>query len=365
MIKTPLSRLADILVNYSTRVKPGDIVGLRAHDGGEQLLKELYHATLAAGGHPFALTMYGWSDFLLYKYGSDAQLDFVHPAYEWGVERVDVRIEIEAHRNTQIFATLDPTRVQRHRLAGKDLSARFWERTANGALRWCAVQLPTESSAQTAEMSLDEWEAFVFGAMWLDDPDPVARWREMSEQQQRWVDWLKGRTIIQVQGKDVDLELSIKERMFMKGDGTGNFPDGEIFTSPVENSANGWVKFTYPVNLGSEVSNIEFQFENGRIVRAHATKNEDALLTLLNTDEGSRYLGEVGIGTNPRITRYSNNTLFDEKILGTFHLAVGRSFSEVGGKNESAIHTDFVCDLRDGEILADGQVFYRNGAFVV
>lgn len=360
-----LTRLADVLVNYSTRVKPGDLVVLRALDDGEPLLKELFRATLAAGGNPVTQTEYDWSYYLLYKYGSDTQLDFINPENEWVIDRADVRINVEANRNTKIFAQLDPEREQRQRRAWKAMGARFWERASSGALRWCAVQIPTESFAQDAEMSLDEWADFVYGAMLLDDPDPVARWREMSARQQRWCDWLKGRETIQVRGKDVDVQFSIKGRVFGKSDGEKNLPDGEIYSSPVEDLANGWVRFTYPLNLGRQVEGIEFTFENGKIVRASAAKNEDALITMLDTDAGSRYLGEFGIGTNPMITRYTNNTLFDEKIQGTFHLAVGNSFSEVGGKNESAVHHDIVCDLHDGEILADGELLYRNGEFVI
>lgn len=281
------------------------------------------------------------------------------------MEHADVRITVEANRNTKVFAQLDPTREQRQHRAWKRLGTRFHERSASGALRWCAVQIPTESFAQDAEMSLDEWADVLYGACLVDEPDPVARWREMSDKQQRWVDWLKGREKIHIRGKDVDLTLSVQGRLFGKSDGEKNLPDGEIFTSPVEDSANGWVRFTYPLNLGREAAGIEFQFENGKIVRATATKNEDALLTMLDTDEGSRYLGEFANGTNPRITRFTNNTLFDEKILGTFHLAVGAGFAEVGGKNESSVHHDIVCDLHDGEILAEGEVLFRDGEFVI
>ncbi|TAH51693.1 MAG: aminopeptidase [Chloroflexota bacterium] len=364
-METYLKRLADVLINYSTRVQPNEIVVLRALDDGEPLLKELFRATLAAGGNPVTQTMYDWSYHLLYKYGNDAQLDFINPENEWVVDRAEVRIEVEANRNTKIFAQLDPAREQRQRRAWKKMGARFWERANSGALRWCSVQIPTESFAQDAEMSLDEWADFVYGAMLLNDPDPVARWREMSARQQRWCDWLNGREEIQVRGANVDLNFSIRSRKFGKADGTKNFPDGEIFTSPVENSVNGWVRFTYPLNLGREVAGVEFHFENGKIVRASAAKNEDALLTMLDTDAGSRYVGEFGIGTNPMVTRYSNNTLFDEKMQGTFHLAVGNAFEEVGGKNESSVHYDIVCDLREGEMLADGEVFYRNGSFII
>ncbi len=169
-----------------------------------------------------------------------------------------------------------------------------------------------------------------------------------------------------VRGADADLRLSIKDRTFISAHGTHNFPDGEVFTGPVESSVNGWVRFTYPAIIqGREVTGVEFTFEEGKVVKASTTKNEEALIALLDTDSGSRYLGELGIGTNPGIKRFTHNTLFDEKIQGTFHLAVGASYPETGGKNESSVHADIVCDLHDGEIVVDDELFYRNGDFVM
>lgn len=360
-----LHRLADVLVNYSTRVQPGDLVVLRAFDDGELLLRALHHATLTAGGNPVVQVMYDWSLYDLIKYGSDAQLDFVNPEMEWANERADARISIIADRNSKFRSNLDPEREQRWHRALKPVTARFMERSASGALRWCITQLPTESAAQDAEMSLEEYEDFVFGAGLLNDPNPVSCWHELSAHQQRRIDWLAEHDRVQIRGKDVDLDFSIRGRTFMNGDGAKNFPDGEICTGPVESSVNGRVRFTYPLSIGREVDGIEFTFEGGKVERATATKNQDALLKLLDTDGGSRYLGEWGIGTNPGITRFSRNLLFDEKMHGTFHLAIGASYPETGGKNESAIHVDMICDLHDGEIVVDGELFYRNGEFVI
>jgi aminopeptidase len=277
-----------------------------------------------------------------------------------------VRISGIAQGNTRILSNIAPERQQRLSRTLGPLLKRIDDRSAEGSLRWCVTVVPTEASAQDAEMSLDEYEAFVFGAGLLDDPAPVERWREISARQQRLVDWLKGRDQVHLQGANADLHLSIKDRTFINGDGQRNFPDGEIFTGPVEASVNGWVRFTYPVMLdGREITGIEFAFEDGKVVKVSATKNEAALLALLDTDPGARYLGELGIGTNPGITRFTRNMLFDEKIQGTFHLALGASFPETGAKNESAIHVDIVCDLHDGEIIVDGDRFYRDGGFVI
>lgn len=360
-----LTHLADVLVNYSTRIQPGDLVVLRAFDDGEPLLKALHQATLAARGNPVVQVMYDWSYADLIKHGTDAQLDFVNPELEWATERADVRISVRADRNSKFAAKLDPEREQRWNRALKRLTARFMERSASGALRWCLTQLPTESAAQDAEMSLDEYRDFVFGAGLLNDPDPASCWRELSARQQRLVNWLVGHDRVQIRGKDVDLTLSIRERTFMNGNGVHNFPDGEICTGPVEQSVNGWVRFTYPLHIGREVDGIELEFQDGKVERASATKNQDALHNLLDTDAGSHYLGELGIGTNPGITRFTRNMLFDEKMQGTFHLALGASYPETGGKNESAIHVDMVCDLHDGEIVVDDEVFYSRGEFVI
>lgn len=360
-----LARLADVLVNYSTRVQPGELVVLQAFDDGEPLLRALYRATLAAGGNPLVLVYYSWTAYDLVKFGSDAQLDFANPVWGWAIEHADVRISVHADRNTRFMSNLDPEREQRWNGAFKSMTARFMERSASGALRWCLTQLPTESAAQDAEMSLSEYEDFVFGAGLLNEPDPAACWRARAAQQARLVDWLKGHDRVEIRGKDVDLQLSIGDRTFVSAAGTVNFPDGEIFTGPVERSANGWVRFTYPLYIGREVDGIELTFENGRVERASATKNQDALLKMLDTDGGTRYLGELGIGTNPGITRFSRNMLFDEKMQGTFHLALGASYPETGGKNESAIHVDMVCDLHDGEIVVDDELLYRNGEFVL
>jgi aminopeptidase len=360
-----LTRLADVLVNYSTCVKPGDLVVLRAHDDGEPLLRALHHATLAAGANPVIQVKYDWSYYDLIKHGSDAQLDFVSPEHAWPVEQADVRISILANRNTKIASNLDPEREQRAARTFKPLTARFMERSASGALRWCLTQLPTESAAQDAEMSLQEYEHFVYGAGLLNNPDPAVCWRELAAQQQGWAAWLKGHDRVCIRGKDVDLQFSIRDRTFECGSGQHNFPDGEIFTGPVEDSVNGWVRFTYPLNIGRDIEGIEFTFQDGKVDRAIASKNQDMLLNLLDTDGGSRYLGEFGIGTNPGITRFTRNMLFDEKMQGSFHLAIGASYPETGGKNESAIHLDMLCDLHDGEIVVDGESIYRNGSFVI
>ncbi|HBY99512.1 MAG TPA: aminopeptidase [Chloroflexi bacterium] len=361
-----LTRLADVIVRYSTEVQPGEWVVLRGEPEGEPLLKALYAAVLAAGGQPSLHLNPGWANYLLLARGNDAQLEFIPPLQEVAQTRADVIINVLAERNTRLLSNIPPDRQQHREQATRPLFERFMERSASGALKWCVTLFPTNAYAQDADMSLDEYESFVYRAGLLDDPDPAARWQEISARQQRLVEWLKGCDQVGIRGADTDLRLSIKGRTFINASGKRNFPDGEIFTGPVEQSVEGWVRFTYPALIsGREVTGIELFFEDGRVVKASATKNESALLSLLETDPGARHVGELGIGTNPGITRFTRNTLFDEKIQGTFHLALGASYLDTGGQNVSAIHEDLVCDLHDGEIIVDGDLLYQNGDFVV
>jgi aminopeptidase len=241
------------------------------------------------------------------------------------------------------------------------------DRAADGNMNWVGTWFPTEASAQEANMSLEEYEAFVYGATFCDREDPVAEWKKLSAMQQEKVDWLKGKSQVTLKGPNVDLSLSVADRIFINSDGRRNMPSGEIFTGPVEESVNGWVRYTYPTIVsGRAIRGIELKFVDGRVEEASAEENEELLLEVLETDEGARYLGEFAIGTNFGIQQFTGNILFDEKIGGTFHAAIGRSYKETGGKNESAVHWDMICDIReDSEIHVDGELFYKDGAFVV
>ena len=215
-------------------------------------------------------------------------------------------------------------------------------------------------------MSLGDFQDFVYAAGLLDQPDPVAGWKALHDRQEKIIAWLKGKKSVTFKGANIDLRMSIEGRGFINCDGKVNFPDGETFTSPVENSVNGWVRFSYPaIFAGREVNDIELWFEDGKVVKETASKNQETLTEMLNTDPGARYLGEWGTGTNYGIQRFVKNMLFDEKIGGTIHLAVGNGFPEVGSKNESNIHWDMLCDMADSEISVDGELFYKNGKFAV
>ena len=236
-------------------------------------------------------------------------------------------------------------------------------RTASGELRWTAAQYLTQAAAQDAGMSLRDYEDFVYGAALLNEPDPVAAWKSLGERQQRIADWLADKDEVHISGDGTDLKLSIKGRTWINDDGHLNFPGGEVFTGPVEESVEGVIRFNYPAFLrGREVTGVRLVFKRGVVTEATASGDAAFLQEMLGLDEGARRLGEFAFGTNRGIQTFSKNTLFDEKIGGTLHMALGRSIPESGGKNLSALHWDMVYNLREGsEVTVDGQIFARNG----
>jgi aminopeptidase len=364
-------KVAEILVNYSTEIKPGDLVMIHLYElAAEPLALAVYKRVLLAGGN--AVFRVGTPDYtaaaeILYRYGSEAQLDFLDPVFNWLMTNIDVRLALRAPVNTKSLSSVEPARLSRYQRAQAPTMQQFMDRQGSGVLRWTVTQFPTQAAAQDAEMSLTEYEDFVYGACMTHLDDPVAYWRSKSAEQDRLVAWLKGHDRIEVKGENIDLSLSIKDRVWVNADGKRNFPDGEIYTGPVEDSVNGWVRFTYPaIKDAREVDGVELGFENGKVAKATASKGEEYLNTILDTDAGSRYLGEFAIGTNESIQKFTRNILFDEKIGGTVHMAVGAGYPNTGSSNKSAIHWDMICDMRSGgEIWVDGELFYQNGVFRV
>ncbi|MCU0499395.1 MAG: aminopeptidase [Anaerolineae bacterium] len=362
-----VQRLADVLVDYSTAVQVGDWVGILGDVTVLTALREIYRAVIQAGGHPTLLISDEWMARTFLREANDEQIAWLDPSQTLYYEQADVYIRVGGGANTRAMTQIPAKRVQQERAAKRTWLDTRLNRAAQGKMRWVGTWYPTESSAQESNMSLEEYEAFVFGAMFCDREDPVAEWNAISAMQQKKVDYLKGKKRITLQGPNIDLRLSIEDRVFINSDGKHNMPSGEIFTGPVEESVNGWVRFTYPsIVSGRAVSGIELTFEQGQVVQARADQNDDLLQAQLDTDAGSRYLGEFAIGTNFGINRFTGNILFDEKIGGTIHMAIGMGYPETGSKNKSAVHWDMICDMRDdSEIIVDGELFYKNGAFVV
>jgi aminopeptidase len=362
-----IEKLAQTIVEYSVAVKKGDKAVINGSTLAGPLLKEIYAKILQAGGHPMIMASLPGIEETFFRYASDEQLEFVAEPGKLIMETYDVRISILAEANTRALANVDPAKIVKERRARTELMRTFMRRSAAGELRWTVAPFPTNALAQDADMGLDEYEDFVYGACLPDMDDPVGYWRKFSARQQKIVDWLKGKQNVRVKGPDTDLRLNVGGRSFVNCDGHYNMPDGEIFTGPVEDSVEGHVCFSYPsIYSGREVSGVRLRFEKGKVVEASAEKNEALLKQTLDTDAGSRYVGEFAIGTSEGIKKFTREILFDEKIGGSFHMALGAGYPETGSRNESAIHWDMICDLRDGgEIWVDDELLYKNGKFVI
>lgn len=367
MIDPRVTRWAEVLVRYSVEVKPGELVLVEGSDLSAPLITEVYREVLRAGGHPdIAVRLPGLSEILLEE-GSDAQIQHVSPLSELAVDKYPVHISIGGPHNVKELAGVDPARQAMRSRARASLNNRFMQRAARGELRWVYTEFPTHALAQEAGMSLRDMEAFVLSACRLDRPDPVTAWREVHDEQERLCRFLERCDVLRIVAADTDLTLRVGGRKWENADGRANFPDGEVFTGPVEDSASGYIRFSFPgIFAGKEIEDIRLTFEKGRVVEASARRGEELLQALLDSDPGARYLGELGIGTNFQIQRFTREMLFDEKIGGTIHLAVGSGYPETGSTNQSGIHWDMLCDMRDGgEIYADGKLVYRSGRFLM
>ncbi len=362
-----LDRLADLLVGYSLRLQRDDVFRIEGAEVAEPSLLALYRAGLRAGALPYFDVSVERLSELLVAEGSEEQLEHV-AQIEWDeLEQLDAVATVWAEANTRAFTNADPERLSRFLSARRRLSQRGWERIAAGELRWVGTVAPVPAYAQDAEMSIAEYEAFVFGACHvLDGQDPVAHWEGVSARLAAHAARLEGVRELRILGPDTDLRVGVGGRTWQVADGRTNMPDGEIFTSPHEDATEGEIRFSFPgVFEGREVADVRLVFEGGRVVRAEAARGEAFLRTLLDLDSGSRILGEVAFGLNYEIDRFTRNILFDEKIGGTMHVALGSSFAELGGRNDSKLHWDLICDLRaDGEVYADGELVWRAGRFL-
>ncbi|MGQ0572306.1 MAG: aminopeptidase [Armatimonadota bacterium] len=362
-----LARLAQVLIHYSLAVRPGQLMRIGGSALAAPLITEAYREAVAAGAHVSVDVSVDGLMEAFYKHANDEQLRFVSPLAQYEVEKIDAHLGIWAHYNTRELTGVDPKRQAARREATRQLNARFLERASKGELRWCGTQFPTHADAQDAEMSLSEYEDFVFGAGLLDHPDPVASWEKVKKEQARISRLLESKDELRLVGPNIDLTLRAGGRRWINAAGEYNFPDGEVFTGPVESATTGRVRFSFPaLYSGREVDGITLTFAGGRVVEATAEKGEEFLRAMLDLDAGARVLGEFAFGLNYGITKFTKNILFDEKIGGTVHMALGAAYPETGGTNTSGLHWDMVCDLRtETEVRADGEALYRNGKFLV
>lgn len=358
--------VARVLVDYSVDIQPREFVLVRGMPEGAPLILAVMKRVLERGGHPYLNIELDGVAEIFYKVANEEQLKYLPQIEMQIIEQIDATIGIWTEVNTKALTSIDPARQAMHQAARRPRFERFMERAASGQLKWTGTAYPTHSFAQDAEMSLAEFEDFTYSACLVHEPDPIAAWLAVSREQQKLVDWLTPRREVRLLSPDTDLTLSVEGRRWENCDGKKNFPDGEIFTGPVEHSANGHVRFTYPAcEGGHEVEDVRLWFENGKVVKATAAKNAEFLVAMLDTDEGARYLGEFAFGTNRGIQRFTKNILFDEKIGGTVHMALGAGYPETGSANKSAIHWDMICDLRrGGEVWVDGMLFAKDGQFL-
>lgn len=359
--------LADVLVDYSTRVKERDLVTIRGTHLAEPLILAIYRRCLERGAYPQIRASLPAAEPIFYRFAEEHQLEYIWETEKWMNEHVDVSFGIISDSNTRQLSRIDPARQVITSKARKPLMDNFMRRAAEGKVRWNVTLFPTEALAMEAQMSLAEYEDFYYRACLVEAEDPVAEWGKVAERHARLIEWMEGRTEVHLEGEGTDLVLDVSGRTWLPADGKENFPDGEIFTGPVETKTRGRVSFSYPaIYNGVAVENIRLEFADGRVVDARAERHEDFLVKTLDTDPGARILGEIGIGTNYGIEGFTGEILLDEKIGGTVHLAVGASYPESGGVNESAVHWDMVCDLRKGgRITVDGDVLMQDGKLVV
>jgi aminopeptidase len=362
-----IDALAKTLVQYSTRVGEDDVVVITGETPAEPLLLSIYEHVLRAGGLPeVRMSPVGASE-RFFDVANDKQIDWISASHRASAEDSDVLISVSSPLNTRSLSHVDPARQARRGRATRPLMTTIMERASRDELRWVTTILPTHALAAEANMSLDRYSDLYFRACLADADDPIAAWTKAADETRRLCDWVQGREEVHITGPGTDLKLNVAGRTFIPGDGGNNMPDGEFFTGPVEDSAEGTITFHLPaVHGGRDVSGVRFRFESGKVVDASADTNEDFLISLLDSDPGARFLGELGIGTNFGITEGTRSILLDEKIGGTIHLAIGQSYPETGGVNESSVHWDMICDLRrGGSVVVDGEVLQKDGAFVV
>ncbi len=359
--------LAQILVRYSTRVREGDICVIQSTTAAEVLVQAVYEEVLRAGGLPLMQLTTDGAQAAFFELAGPEQLDWIPPTSEWAAENADVRIAVMADVNARELSKADPKKQARVQKARKGLMETSMQRSAAGEYRWALTLFPTHAYASEAGMSLRDYEDFYYAACLATDDEPLTAWRRQSDQVNRLAEWIEDKQEVHIQGPGTDIKLAVGGRKWIPCTGEHNMPDGEFFTGPIEDSANGEIAFSFPASYGGRtVSGVRFRFEDGKVVDASAEQGEDFLIEMLDTDEGARRLGELGIGTNYGIATGTKEILLDEKIGGTVHLAIGMSYPETGGTNSSAIHWDMVCDLREsGSISVDGIELQRDGRFLV
>lgn len=361
-----LKKYADLLTGYCLDLKNGDRFVISSTPLAEPLINEVFCSALEKGAHPeLSINLYQ-TERIFYEKASDFQLKFISPVSRLRTESYTAFLNIKAPYDLHVLESIPSEQIRKRSEAYKDLHTIHMNRAARKEINWTLCSYWTVAAAQEAEMGLEEYRDFILQACCLDKDNPSAHWLNIKKEQKRICNFLNGKELIQYKGKNIDITFSSKGRTWVNSDGKHNMPSGEVFTSPVENSVNGHIRFSYPgIYMGKEIRDIRLEVKNGKVIHAQAARGQELLDELLSIP-GASHFGEAAIGTNHGIKKFTKCMLFDEKIGGTIHMALGASYPETGGKNKSGIHWDLLADMKeDSLILADGEEIYRNGKFVI
>lgn len=348
-----IKKLAKVLTSHSIKIKPGDSIRVSGGTESKPLLLEIYKEILKKGAVPMVNLDLEGSGYIYFKYASNKILKRFPKIAMYIARNIDGVISVGSEYNTKEFSNVDPKKIAVRSKITDPISKVILKKD-----NWVGLEFPTNSLAQDAEMSLKEFEDFVYDACIVD-------WKKVKIKQEKLKKILDKGKKVRIIGKNTDISFSIENKKAVNCFGTRNMPDGEVYTEPVKNSVNGYIGYDFPaIKGGREVEGIKLEFKNGKVVKASATKNEKYLKEMINIDKGASYVGEFGIGTNFKIKKFVKQILFDEKIGGTIHLALGMAYPETGGENKSALHWDMIKDLRKGgKIIIDGKVIQENGKF--
>jgi len=361
-----LKKYANLLVNYCLAVKPDEKVYVKSSSLAENLLKYVHDEILKAGGHPYISMSVKGTDVSFFDYANEEQIGHINQFSELALNEFDCYLVIRAPHNLREGARIDNDKRKARAIATKPLNTTYFDRTASGDMRRSLCQYPTNASAQEAGMSLEEYERFVFDACGLFEDNPESLWLKVREEQQKLVDYLHTKDVIRYVTRETDITYRTKGRTWINSDGRTNMPSGEVFTAPIEDSVNGQIVFSYPsIYRGESVEEVKLTVKDGIIIDWDA-KQGKAVLDEVFQIEGTRVFGEAAIGTNYRIQQVTKNILFDEKIGGSIHMAIGQAYKQCGGTNQSPIHWDMITDMQNGgQIYADGELFYENGKVIL
>jgi aminopeptidase len=369
MVSERLEEFARVLVEHSAEIQEGDNVYIYVSSlEGLELFEEVRRQVIEKGAYPHEHVLYdsqighGAFDRDYMSLGNEEQMKHASDLKLEEMERMDAYIRIGGSRNTQELSKVGSNKISMRKEATEEILNERLD------LKWVATRYPTSADAQAAEMSTQEYKDFVFDAVTEID------WEHLEEKNEIIKKVFDEAEEVRIVDQNTDLRLSLEGREGVPDNGECNVPSGEVFYAPRKESLEGHIKFSYPaVDDGNEVKGVRLEFENGKIVDFSAEENEEYLKKMINTDEGSRYIGELGIGTNRQIDRHVKNTLFDEKLGGTIHLAIGRAYEEnvedEEERNDSSIHWDIVKDLRKrkggGKIIVDGEVVQEDGEWQI